>query len=217
MAGNIFQSSINFGNLRAGIYHLIIRDSQGCTKDTTVILYEPVKPDLNILPQDSTIELGKSITLVSNVSHYTSADINFYSWSPVTGLNCADCSSPVAAPYAHTIYTLTVNYLSNCSVSQTVTVFVGDGEIFYAPNAFTPNGDGNNDVFMVYGFGLAKVSMKIFNRWGEKVFDTQNQWQGWDGTYRGEMQNPGVYSYYVQGIYLNGKEKEKKGTVTLIK
>ena len=176
-----------------------------------------MKPDLSILPQDSTIKLGQSLTLVSNVSHYTSADINFYSWSPVTGLNCTDCPSPLAAPYTYTVYTLTVNYLSDCSVSQSVTVYVGNGEDFYAPNAFTPNGDGNNDVFTMYGFGLSKLNLKIFNRWGEKVFDSSNQWQGWDGTYKGENQNPGVYTYYAEGVYLNGKTREKEGTVTLIR
>jgi len=212
-----FQSSEFFQGLGAGSYHLIIRDSQGCTKDTTINIYEPPKPELTILPQDSTIQLGKSLALVSSITPYNAADINFHSWSPVTGLNCADCPSPIAAPYAHTVYTLTVNYLSGCSISQTITVFVGDGEIFYVPNAFTPNGDGNNDVFTIYGFGLAKANLKIFNRWGEKVFDSQNQWHGWDGTYKGEMQAPGVYTYYVEGIYLNGKIKEKKGSVTLIR
>lgn len=212
-----FQTSAWFANLNAGTYPLKIRDSQGCTKDTTVVIYEPVKPNLNILPQDSTIKLGQAITLVSNVSDYTSADINFYSWSPITGLGCTDCASTLAAPYVHTVYTLTVNYLSNCSVSQTVSVYVSNGEEYFAPNAFTPNGDGNNDIFTIYGFGLAKANLKIFNRWGEKIYDSPNQWQGWDGTYRGEMQNPGVYTYYVEGIYLNGKKKEKKGTVTLIR
>ncbi len=215
--GTTFHSNDLFENLSAGVYSLKIRDSEGCTKDTTVFIYEPVKPDLSISPQDSTIKLGQSITLVSNVNHYTAADVNFYSWSPVTGLNCSDCSSPLAAPYTYTIYTLTVNYLSDCSVSQSITVYVGDGEDFYAPNAFSPNGDGNNDVFTMYGFGLSKLNLKIFNRWGEKIFDSQNQWQGWDGTYKGDLQNPGVYTYYAQGIYLNGRTKEKTGTVTLIR
>jgi gliding motility-associated-like protein len=212
-----FQTSAWFANLNAGIYSLKIRDSQGCIKDTAVVIYEPIKPSLNILPQDSTIKLGQEITLVSNMSDYTSAEINFYSWSPITGLSCTDCASTLASPYTHTIYTLTVNYLSNCSVSQTISVYVSDGEEYFVPNAFTPNGDGNNDVFTIYGFGLAKANLKIFNRWGEKIYDSPNQWQGWDGTYRSETQNPGVYTYFVEGVYLNGKKKEKKGTVTLIR
>ncbi len=212
-----FQPSPSFADLRAGIYRLRIRDGQGCLKDTTIIVYEPVKPVITVLPQDSTIKLGQTITLTSSVSHYSPADINFYSWSPLSGLNCGDCSSVIAAPYAYTVYTLTVNYLSDCIVSEPITVFVGNGEDFFIPNAFTPNGDGNNDVFTVYGFGLAKVNMAIFNRWGEKVFDTANQWGGWDGTFKGVMQNPGVYTYYIEGVYLNGKTRERKGTVSLIR
>ncbi|MCX6197898.1 MAG: gliding motility-associated C-terminal domain-containing protein [Bacteroidetes bacterium] len=212
-----FQSGELFENLSAGTYHLYIKDGQGCMKDTIVFVYEPVKPTLTILPQDSVIDLGKSITLVSNVSGYNAADINFYSWSPITGLNCGESSSVVASPYTHTLYNLVVNYLHDCSVSQTVTVYVGNGDDIFVPNAFSPNGDGNNDVFTVYGSGLAKANLKIFNRWGEKVFDSQNQWLGWDGTYKGVIQNPGVYTYYLEGVYLNGKVKEKKGTVSLIR
>lgn len=215
--GTNFYASEDFINLAAGIYTLRVRDSEGCFLDTTIQIYEPVKPVVSILPQDSAIELGSSLTLVSGVSDYNAADINFYAWSPAFGLNCADCPTAIANPYTKTTYTLTVNYLAGCSVSETVTVYVKDGDDFYAPNAFTPNGDGNNDIFNIYGAGLVKANLKIFNRWGEKIFDSQNQWLGWDGTYKGEAQSPGVYTFYVESIYLNGKVKNKKGTVTLIR
>ncbi len=212
-----FQSSEFFTELSAGIYTVLIRDSEGCTKDTTVTVGEPVKPILTILPQDSLINLGQSITLVSNLSVYGSADINYYSWSPISGLNCSDCSSVNATPYAHTEYTLTLNYLYDCRVTETITVYVGNGEDFFVPTAFSPNGDGNNDVFTVYGSGLAKVSLSIFNRWGEKIYDSLNQWAGWDGTYKGVLQNPGVYTYYISATYLNGKTRERKGTITMVR
>lgn len=215
--GNNFQSDDVFNSLSAGVYHLTIRDGQGCLKDTIVTVYEPEKMNLALLPADSMIDLGNSITLVSNISNYSGTEINFYSWQPLNGLNCSDCPSVNATPYIHTEYTLTVNYLLNCAVSETVKVFVGNGEVFFVPNAFSPNGDGNNDVLMVYGSGLSKVNMRIFNRWGEKVFDSQNQWLGWDGTYKGVLQNPGVYTYDVLGTYLNGKVREKKGSVTLMR
>jgi gliding motility-associated-like protein len=215
--GTNFQTSEFFQNLSAGNYTIIIRDSQGCLKDTTIQVLEPAVLDLLVLPTDSTIDLGNSITLVSSVSNYTPADINYYSWSPLSGLNCSDCATAIATPYYTTDFTLTVNYLDNCSVSETVRVNVGDGEDFYVPNAFSPNGDGNNDVLEVYGRGLAKVDLTIFNRWGEKVFDSNNQWQGWDGNYKGIESPAGVYTYYVEAIYLNGKTKEKKGTITIIR
>lgn len=215
--GTNFQSSEFFLDLPSGVYDILIRDSEGCTKDTTVTIGEPLKPTLTILPQDSMIDLGESITLVSTVSIYSGADINFYTWSPISGLNCSDCASVIATPYKQTEYNLTLNYLANCTVNETVTVMVGNGEDFFIPTAFTPNGDGNNDVFTVYGTGLAKVNLKIFNRWGEKVYDSNNQWSGWDGTYKGALQNPGVYTYHIDAVYLNGKERERKGTITLVR
>jgi gliding motility-associated-like protein len=212
-----FQSSENFNNLAAGSYHLYIRDGQGCTKDTTVVVGEPIRPQLGILPQDSMIQLGHSITLVSSITPYSGSSINFYSWSPITGLSCGDCPNPIATPYALSTYTLTVNYLANCTVTGTVSIFVGNGEDFFVPNAFSPNGDGNNDVFNIYGSGLSNVVLRVFNRWGEKVFDSGNQWLGWDGTYKGELQEPGVYTYTALATYLNGKTKEKRGSFTLLR
>ena len=215
--GSNYQPSEIFGNLAKGTYHLYIRDGQGCILDTIVSVGEPATPVLTIMPQDSMINLGKSITLVSAISPYAGNSINFYQWSPITGLSCMDCANTVATPYVYSTYTLTVNYLANCSVSQTVTIFVGNGEDFFIPNAFSPNGDGNNDVFNVYGADIAKASMRIYNRWGEKVFDSGSQWLGWDGMYKGVMQNPGVYTYTVEATYLNGKVREKKGSFTLMR
>ncbi len=215
--GSSFQQSEFFDNLAAGVYTIQVRDGEGCLLDTTALVVEPTTLILSVLPTDTLIPLGTSIVLTSNIENYLSADVNYYSWSPGTGVMCPDCASTIVAPYSHTDYTLTVNYLRNCSVSETVRVFVGEGDEFFVPNAFSPNGDGNNDVLEVYGTALATVKLKIFNRWGEKIFDSGNQWLGWDGTYRGQLQNPGVYTYHAEGIYLNGKTKEKKGTVTVIR
>ncbi len=215
--GSNFQSSQFFQDLAAGTYQLIIRDSEGCTKDTTVTIFEPAELALAILPGDTMIDLGSSVVLTASVANYSGSDINFYSWTPLSGLGCGDCPSVQATPYVHTDYTVTVNYLNNCTVSETVKVLVGDGQDIFVPNAFSPNGDGNNDVLVVYGTGLATANLTIFNRWGEKVFDSQNQWLGWDGTYKGVLQTPGVYTYYLRAVYLNGKAREKKGTITILR
>ncbi|MFN8299130.1 MAG: gliding motility-associated C-terminal domain-containing protein [Chitinophagales bacterium] len=215
--GSAFQSSEFFQDLAVGTYQVTIRDGQGCTKDTTVVVGEPAVLDLSILPGDTMIDLGDAVTLFASISNYSGSAINFYNWSPINGLNCNDCPYVQAAPYTHTDYTLTVNYLNNCTVTETVKVSVGDGEDIFVPNAFSPNGDGNNDVLFIYGKALAKANLLIFNRWGEKVYDSQNQFNGWDGYYRGQLQNPGVYTYYLQAVYLNGRTRDKKGTITLIK
>jgi gliding motility-associated-like protein len=88
----------------------------------------------------------------------------------------------------------------------------------YIPNAFTPNGNGNNDVFQVFGKNIKLVRLQIFNRWGEKVFDTPDIALGWDGTYKGTPQPAGIYAY--QLTYFSGIEttaRETKGSITLIR
>ena len=87
----------------------------------------------------------------------------------------------------------------------------------FVPNAFTPNGDGNNDVFMVFGEGIGSVEVNVFNRWGEKVYESNNQFDGWNGTYKGELQNTGVFVYTVTATYLDGKKMDKTGTITLVR
>jgi gliding motility-associated-like protein len=124
----------------------------------------------------------------------------------------------VASPYQSTQYILTVNYGKNCTTTTSNTIEVGHGPDTYIPNAFTPNGDGTNDVFEVFGTTLKSVSMKIFNRWGEKVFDSgDSQWATWDGTYMGSLQPTGVYIYYVELVYLDGQKKMREGSLTMIR
>lgn len=215
--GGDWQTSEFFPELRAGIYSVQIRDGQGCTTDTTVLITEPAELVLNLNPSDTLIDLGETITLWSDVTNYSSQDINYYSWSPINGVTCSDCSSTTVTPYGFTTYVLTVNYLADCSVSEQVNVYVGNADDFYIPTAFSPNGDGNNDVFTVYGNGIASLDLKVFNRWGELIFDSGSQWMGWDGTYKGVLQNPGVYSYQIEATYLNGKKKQRAGSITLIR
>jgi gliding motility-associated-like protein len=90
----------------------------------------------------------------------------------------------------------------------------------YVPNAFTPNGDGFNDIFEIYGKKnlWKEMSMIIYNRWGEKVFDTNDSQFGWDGTFHGVLQNPQVYVYELRITFINGYAMPlQKGSITLIR
>jgi gliding motility-associated-like protein len=124
----------------------------------------------------------------------------------------------VASPFQTTAYYLTVNYGKGCNVTDSNLIEIGKGASVYIPNAFTPNGDGIDDIFEVFGTTLQSVGMKVFDRWGEKVFDSQgSQWATWDGTYRGVMQPPGVYIYYVTLVFLDGTSQVREGSITLIR
>ena len=117
-------------------------------------------------------------------------------------------------------YTVIVTDSSGCSMADTISIvdLEIDCDFFvYLPNAFTPNGDGNNDVFLVRGKGIETLSVSIYNRWGNKVFETEDEIRGWDGTYKGSEQNSGVFVFIVQGTFVNGKAFKESGDVELIR
>ncbi|MFN5629886.1 MAG: gliding motility-associated C-terminal domain-containing protein, partial [Bacteroidota bacterium] len=96
-----------------------------------------------------------------------------------------------------------------------IEVEIDVNEIF-VPDAFSPNSDGINDKVFVRG-SIREFSFSVFNRWGEQVFRTQNQSQGWDGSYRGKELDTGVFVYYLTGTDAAGKSFNKKGNITLVK
>jgi gliding motility-associated-like protein len=101
------------------------------------------------------------------------------------------------------------------SAQQGIRVRVREG--VYIPNAFSPNGDGINDYFYVNGENLTNLKMFIFDRWGELLVQTENKNFRWDGTYKGDVCQEGVYIYYITTKGANGTENEYKGTITLVK
>lgn len=216
--GTTWQTIPDFFDLPAGVYHLHARDSMLCQFDTTISVYQPDPITVAITPQDTSLIVGTSISLVPVVSNSTTQAINSYAWSPALGLSCIDCPVPVATPFETTTYQLVVNYGRNCYANATSTITIEHGPEPYIPNAFTPNGDGTNDRFEVYGTKIKTVAMRIFNRWGEKVFDSMgNQWTGWDGTYMGVAQPTSVYVYQIEITYLDGVKKSYNGSITLIR
>jgi gliding motility-associated-like protein len=139
------------------------------------------------------------------------------------GLNCADCPQPMATPRFDTKYYVQFEDVNGCRNSGEVQVIVlcNNNNIF-VPNTFSPNGDGSNDVFYVRGKGLSRVkSLRIFNRWGQVVFDRNNvnvndESMGWDGKYKGAKPVPGVYVYQVEIFCDNSQVVKFEGNVALI-
>jgi gliding motility-associated-like protein len=118
------------------------------------------------------------------------------------------------------IYFVTITNNSKCLVVDTINIIQQTCNecIAFVPNAFSPNSDQNNDLFKPYfNCPIKEYSMRIFNRWGEKVFETTNTQQGWDGNYMGEKMPPNVYVYLLKATYLNNKSFSEKGSVTLIR
>ena len=104
-----------------------------------------------------------------------------------------------------------------CAVSDTITINVQPvGNVFF-PNAFTPNGDGRNDVFAALGANVKTYELRIYNRWGEKVFETNNFLEGWNGDFKGSAQPVAVYVYYASVTLMNNITQKFKGSLTLIR
>ena len=143
-----------------------------------------------------------------------------YYWTPNNGtLDNPNINNPVATPTdTMTVYRVVGSTLYGCKDTAYITVRVDQFTTDNIPTAFTPNGDGTNDVFRVAGLRFQKlVDFRIYNRWGLEVFTTSDPKQGWDGTYQGEPQDMGVYNYQVIISYPDSKQKGYKGTVTLIR
>jgi gliding motility-associated-like protein len=159
---------------------------------------------------DTAILLGTSTPL------YASGGTS-YTWSPSTGLSCTNCPNPIAAPQKTTTYYVTSKGENGCIAMDSVTVFVDTDLHIYIPNIFSPNGDGQNDVLYVEGKGIKKMQFYIYNRWGEKVFESNDLNKGWDGTYKGESLQPAVFVYMIDATLESGQKLVKKGDITLIK
>lgn len=163
---------------------------------------------------DVDLTLGQSTTFNPAT---TATTVQSYSWSPDETLTCAGCANPDASPTLTTQYFLTVEDEAGCKVSDSLTVKVSSPELLI-PTAFSPNGDGVNDKFRVLNKDVSKLNLQVFNRWGEKVFETSDPLDGWDGIYKGFEQELGVYVWKCEYL-LNGQSKTKiaKGNVTLMR
>jgi gliding motility-associated-like protein len=141
-----------------------------------------------------------------------------YDWSPANGLSCSSCSNPFVSITEPQMYYVVVTDSLGCVNTDSIFINTMNISTVYIPNAFTPNGDGNNDVFLVYGDNIESVKMLIYNRWGEKIFESADKNIGWDGIYKGAYVEPLVYVYSIR-VKLKYEEdsREIKGTVLLVK
>jgi gliding motility-associated-like protein len=125
------------------------------------------------------------------------------------------------APLSPGWYVVTVTDSNNCIVSDSVRIYASTEDCFpphiYVPNIFSPNGDGNNDILYAYGHGIETLSLIIYNRWGEKVFETTDILIGWDGTYNGNKLDPAVFVYYLKAELSNGEIINQSGNISLVK
>jgi len=195
----------------------IINDFGCMTTETVEVIVNDFTPLLQIVPPVDTIFLGDTIQLTATFDQ----DYQYF-WSPNNTLDFPFSNhNPLAFPSETTTYELVIRDENGCSNEEETTLFVFirsciDPFIF-VPSGFSPNNDGKNDYAEVFGNNIESMEFFIYNRWGEKVFESFSQDIRWDGTINGEPMPPDVYGYYLNVNCVGGETFFKKGNITLVR
>jgi gliding motility-associated-like protein len=202
-------------------YQVIGFDNHSCFQDTAYVTVAVGQyPTIN-LGVDKVLATGTKLPLTST---FTNGPITNWLWSPTTDLSCSTCSLPTATIKKDVCYAVTASNVYKCAGRDTICIKVFcEGSQVFIPNGFTPDGDGVNDILMVRGSGIKTVkSFRIFNRWGQVVFERSNispndATQGWDGKINGKAAPPEVYVYTCEVTCDNDVYYTYKGNVAILK
>ncbi len=206
-------------NLQATTRYMVIAKLASCLPDTNyvTVLIHPL-PTVDAGP-DQTIIAGESAQIRA-----TGTNIFSQYWMNSGTLSCDSCLDPLATPVVTTTYDIFVKSKFGCRNSDSVTIhLICDNNQIFVPNSFTPNGDGQNDVFYPRGKGLSIIkTFRIYNRWGQLLFERDNIQandvaNAWDGSYQGDKPRPDVYVYVIEALCELGDKIFIKGDVTIIR
>ncbi len=216
-----FNQSPIFSDLSASAYEVTFKDELGCVFREVVEVLEPVQMEVS-LPEVTTINLGTSLTLEPSV---IASNAVSYEWSDAETLSCLGCENPVASPLQDTKYIVTVYDENNCESQAETWVKIEFNKGIYVPNVFSPDNDGQNDIFTIQAAEgpIEEVEFfKVYDRWGTLLYEANNfhpndEGFGWDGSYRGQNMGNGVYIYLAVVKFKDGSETQVQGDVTLVK
>ncbi|PQJ12298.1 hypothetical protein CJD36_000635 [Flavipsychrobacter stenotrophus] len=207
-------SIVGAGYNNTGTYSVIYTLQNCVSLPGTINITIQAPPQLTNVTPSQTIPYGTSIQLYATNALY-------YTWTPNDGtLNDPNINFPIATPFTTTTYTVYGMNQYGCRDTAYVTIVVDSVFHGVIPTAFTPNGDGRNDIFHPIGFDFHRiVEFTVFNRWGQQIFYSNNINDGWDGTFNGVPQEMGTYYYNIIVAQPDGMMENKiyKGSVTLIR
>lgn len=194
---------------------VMVMYNDSCTiKDTISI--EIAQPKVEANAEPVVVQKGKETALSASPDDFIS-----YQWYPQQIPASSQSAQTVAVIYESTDFIVIAKDENGCEASDTVRVEVIDDrcneENIFVPTAFTPNGDGVNDIWMVRADVKVDISVAIYNRWGEKVFESNDIQRGWDGVYNGSVSENGSYAYYLTIICENQLQYFSKGSISLIR
>ncbi len=219
-SGISFSSNKRFKVEEASTYQVQIKDNNGCIIKSSTKVRGPKHIEIEAYPKETITLPGEPITLGFNYTKGDSKNVQSILWKPSDGLSCTDCANPIATPYTPMQYSVTIFYNNLCSATEIINIrHTKQNSELFIPNSFSPESSNpENQTFKIYSNHLQKATLKIFNRWGEKVFESNNaQNIGWDGTYKGEPMKTAVYIYWAEVTYLDGRKVIKSGDLTLIR
>ena len=192
------------------VYSVIATNSDGC-RDTLSML-------LKVHPA-AVVHLEDSVTIFSGESYQINPQTNGtkFSWTPSGGLSGKYIANPLATPEVSTKYILMATTEEGCIAKDSITITLNDNALVEVPNAFTPGSGANNKIFPMRRGLVSLKSFRIFNRWGNLVYESADIDAGWDGTYKGAAQPMGVYVYTIEAVTDKGKLITKSGNITLLR
>ena len=215
-----FSTLTFYENLSPAPYVFTVKDAVGCEYDTTINII-PQDQILLDLGEDFEILLGDSVTLMPNVSE---ENLNFEWLQDTSFLSCYDCETPLVNPIESAYYILHVEDENGCFANDSLRIYVNQRYRIFFPDAFSPNGDGNNDILYLFGGSdvVNVISLEIYDRWGELLFSDKNfqpndPTHGFDGRLRGRELNNGSLVWIAQVEFLDGQREWFKGQSLLIR
>lgn len=207
-------TDVPYPTLTAGstqTYYVTVTNPGGCTKKDTV--------KVTVLPLP-TVDAGEDQTVVYLQTSATleGAGSGTPIWSPDYFLSCLACYEPDASPRQTTTYTLTMIGANGCTASDDVVVEVEVPTEVFVPSAFSPNGDGNNDILFLRCYTAAAMQFTVYDMWGQQLFYTDNPSIGWDGKVNGMAANIGLYTWTANVTFVNNAgQVQMAGEVNLVK
>jgi gliding motility-associated-like protein len=190
------------------------------TPNSCPSLATTITRDVNIAAQIDGVRLTDVTTTAGLATQLTARELTgaLYTWTPANGLSDASIYNPVAKLEGGQEYLIRMEFASGCNTVDTLRVNTTVGYDMMAANAFTPNGDGQNDVFRVHLKGVKQfIYLMIYDRWGNKIFETKDPAIGWDGRFSGVLQEVGTYIWSAEAIDVNGNTMHRQGVVILVK
>ncbi len=198
-------------------YYLQVTDASGCLSLTTDDVDVKVTPSVKIFAgKDTVAAINQPVQL--QVIETGNAGVTSYSWSPGTYLNDPGIAKPVATLPHDYRYIVTGKTPEGCEGMDDILIKVYKGPDIYVPSGFTPNNDGLNDVLRAIPVGIRDFKyFRVFNRWGQMIFSTQDPSKGWDGKIKGLEQPTGTFVWIAEAVDYNGNMVTRKGVITIVR